>query len=412
MAQKTWIARKGEDVDFGALTVDSLVVNSVSVTAGAITLADAQLITMGTGSDVTMQWDSTNAIIAAAADDSLIEIGDSAATQKSFDLKWYGNTANGADYLYFDASANLVYSTGVDLQFKDNDVLAFGTGAGAAGDVSITHDGTNLIVAAAVDDAIIEIGDSNATQKSFDLKIYGGAASGADYFCFDAGASSLIVFGDSRLDFSSATVLAANTDGGLIKGGTSGAPITEDTASMKFISYYFDDGATSGTAVGEYVKLSVTGAAGSGVAMRPYAIVDTVAGATIHTVQASLGFAGGGTLSGAGNAIYANVMLPTEAVTGTLSVMTAEVWSENTASDPAGSTLSIFRVANAGNADGMADVDTDAYLFHFDGWTAGDGKMIAVKAAGACPNVTESIRIRMPDGSARYIYVGTAALTA
>ncbi len=217
---------------------------------------------------------------------------------------------------------------------------------------------------------------------------------------------------DARLDLSSCTVAAANTDGGLIRAGTSVAPVTEDTASMKFLSYYFDDGATSGTAVGEYVKLSVTGAGGSGVAMRPYGVVDTVAGATIHTVQATLGFAGGGTLTGAGNAIYANVMLPTEAVTGTLSAMTAEIFSENTASDPAGSLLSIFRVANSGDADGKTNVDDDCFLFNFDGWGVGDGNMIAVKAAGACPNVTHSIRLRMPDGSAAYLYAGATPLTA
>ena len=330
MAQPTYIARKGEDADFAALTVDSLVVNTVSVTAGAITLADAELITLGTGSDVTVQWDATNLLVAAAADDSLIEIGDSAATQKSFDLKVYGNAANGADYLLWDASD-----------------------------------------------------------------------------------SALEVTGGALLDFSGATIAAGNaTTGGLIKGGISATPIVEDTASTKFISFYFDCGATSGTAVGDYVKLSVTGAGGSGVAMRPYAVMDTAAGATIHTVQATLGFTGGGTLSGAGNAIYANVMLPAEAVTGTLAAMTAEVYSEDAASDPAGSVLSIFRVANAGETDGKADVDDDCFLFNFDGWGVGDGNMLAVKAAAACPNVTHSVRVRLPNGNPAYIYLGEIALTA
>jgi hypothetical protein len=407
MAQPTYIARKGEDADFAALTVDSLVVNTVSVTAGAITLADAELITLGTGSDVTVQWDATNLLVAAAADDEVIEIGDSAATQKSFDLKWYGNGANGADYLYFDASANLVYTTGVDLQFKDNDMLVFGTGAGGTGDAQMRWDATDLDLLPTADDSVFAIGNGTL---SFDVKIFQGAA--GNYWLFDASDNALELVGDSRLDLSGATVAAGNTDGGVIKGGTSVAPITEDTASMKFISYYFDDGATSGTAVGEYVKLSVTGAGGSGVAMRPYAIVDTAAGATIHTVQATLGFAGGGTLSGAGNAIYANVMLPTEAVTGTLAAMTAEVYSENAASDPAGSVLSIFRVSNAGETDGKADVDDDCYLFNFDGWGVGDANMIAVKAAAACPNVTHSVRVRLPNGNPAYIYLGETALTA
>lgn len=158
MAQQTYIARKGQDADFAALTVDSLTVNSVSVTAGAITLADAELITLGTGSDVTIQWDGTNLLMAAAADDSVFEIGDAAATQKSFDLKWYGNGANGADHLYFDASANLLYTTGVDLQFKDNDYLVFGTGAGATGDVTIRWDATDLDMAATGASAAFNIG--------------------------------------------------------------------------------------------------------------------------------------------------------------------------------------------------------------------------------------------------------------
>ncbi len=191
MAQTTYLARKDEDADFAALTCDSLVVNTVTIDAGAITLADDELLTIGTGSDVTVKWDSTNLIIAAAADDSLIEVGDAAATQKSFDVKLYGAGANGADYLYFDASANLLYTTDVDVQLKDDDYLVFGSGAGATGDVNIHWDTTNLIVAAVADDTLIEIGDSAATQLSFDVKIYGDAANGADYLMWDASASRL-----------------------------------------------------------------------------------------------------------------------------------------------------------------------------------------------------------------------------
>lgn len=66
---------------------------------------DEMELAFGTGRDVTIEWDGTNFIVTAAADDSLIEIGDSAATQKSFDVKWYGNAANGADYLYLDRSS-------------------------------------------------------------------------------------------------------------------------------------------------------------------------------------------------------------------------------------------------------------------------------------------------------------------
>ena len=410
MAQSTFIAKKGHDADFAALTVDSLTINTATISAGAVVLADDEKITFGTGLDVTAEWDTAatpdELQFVPVADDTVIGFGKSAATQLSFDIRWLANESNGASSLFFDASANLVYTTGVDLQFKDADMLVFGTGAGGTGDVQLRWDATDLDLLPTANDSIFCIGNGTLC---FDVKIFGKTT--ADYFTFDAGTSSLLVVGDARLDFSGCTVLAANTDGGVIKGGTSVAKITEDTASMKFISFYFDDGATSGTAVGDYVRLDVTGAAGSGVAMRPYVVVDTVAAATVHALQATASFAGGGTVTGIAQAIYANIMLPTEAVSGTLAAATFEVFSENTASDPAGSTLSVIHISNAGNADGMADVDTDAFAFNFTGWTEGDGNMIAVKAAAACPNVTESIRIKTPAGT-RYIYVGSSALTA
>jgi hypothetical protein len=122
----------------GTLSVDG------AIAADDIAFADSELLYFGTGNDVSITWDGTNLIVAAAADDSLIEIGDSAATQKSFDLKWYGNEANGTSYLYADASANLIYTTGVDLQLKDSDYLVFGSGAGATGDINFTWDATDF----------------------------------------------------------------------------------------------------------------------------------------------------------------------------------------------------------------------------------------------------------------------------
>ena len=185
-----------------SMTADFLVLRNSAETellyitaAGSIVWKDSVKAIFGTGLDVGVTWDGTNLIIDALADDSLIEIADSAATQLSFDVKWYGNEASGASYLYLDASANLIYTVGVDLQFKDNDVLVLGTGAGASGDVSLVWDATNLIINAAADDTVIEFGDSATTQKSFDIKIYGNAASGADYVLFDASASRVDMVG-------------------------------------------------------------------------------------------------------------------------------------------------------------------------------------------------------------------------
>ena len=191
----------------GTLSLDG------SFAADNIALIDNETLTFGTGSDVIIDWDGTNLVIEAAADDTVIEIGDSSAAQKSFDLKWYGNANNGADYLYFDASANLVYTTGIDLQFKDNDYLAIGTGAGAAGDVNIHWDATNLIIDCAADDTLIEIGDSAATQLSFDLKWYANENNGASYLYFDA-SENLIYSTGVDLQFKDSDVLVFGTGAG------------------------------------------------------------------------------------------------------------------------------------------------------------------------------------------------------
>jgi hypothetical protein len=76
------------------------------VSSKSIKVRDAELVKFGDSDDVALQWDGTNLLVAAAADDSLIEVGDSASTQKSFDVKVYGNAANGADRLFWDASAS------------------------------------------------------------------------------------------------------------------------------------------------------------------------------------------------------------------------------------------------------------------------------------------------------------------
>jgi hypothetical protein len=131
----------------GLLTATSFKIGTATVPAGAVVLADDEAVTLGTSADVLIEWDTagTDSLrFLPAADDTIISFGVSAATQLSCDLLWIGNEANAANYLYFDASADLVYTTGIDLQFKDNDFLVFGTGAGATGDVTMVWDATDL----------------------------------------------------------------------------------------------------------------------------------------------------------------------------------------------------------------------------------------------------------------------------
>lgn len=212
MAQKTYIARKGADADFATLSVTSLVVGGETYATTEVTLADDALITLGDGNDVVLEWDTAatpdQLQFRPAADDTVISFGAAAATQKSFDLIWYGNEANGASSLTFDASANLIYTTGVDLQFKDNDYLVFGSGAGATGDVTIRWDATDLDMAATGASAAFNIGAAdhviNTTftgtvtvgvdDTGYDVKFFGATAGKS--LLWDESADKLIITGD------------------------------------------------------------------------------------------------------------------------------------------------------------------------------------------------------------------------
>lgn len=202
-----WDASADTAYVVGTLSVTGTLTLDGTFNADNIALIDAETLTFGTGSDVVMQWDGTNLIVAAAADDSLIEIGDSATSQKSFDLKWYANENSGASYLYADASANLIYTTGVDLQFKDSDFLVFGTGAGATGDINFTWDATNFVMATPAASAAWLIGATShvinttltgtltvgVNDTGHDVKFFG--ATNGKYMLWDESADSLLVAG-------------------------------------------------------------------------------------------------------------------------------------------------------------------------------------------------------------------------
>lgn len=186
MSQVTYLVRKGGDADLNNVTVAGTLTVTGATAYGDTALDDAVAFGFGKGDetdqDVEIQWDGTNLIVAALADDELIEIGDAAATQMSFDIKWTANEANGASYLYSDASANLIYTTGVDLQFKDNDVLVFGTGAGATGDVGITYDANSLNVLPVGATDALELG---ATGHLLNTTLKGTLTVGVDATGYD-----------------------------------------------------------------------------------------------------------------------------------------------------------------------------------------------------------------------------------
>jgi hypothetical protein len=253
-------------------------------------------------------------------------------------------------------------------------------------------------------------GDTNgsvilgADAKGIDLTAYGATASA--YLHWDNSADGLLLVGDSRIDFSSNTVKAANTDGGIIKAGTSGSRIVEDTANMKFMSFYFDNGATSGDNRGMYLRQYLTGAGGGGEALRCFTTVEDVAAGTAHGAHISLNFGATGTVTGQGIAARCTLHIPDVALVSnvTMAAVEAEIYSDGSTSDPGGSTLlSCFLVVNGGDATGMADVDDDAVLFDFRGFTAATGNMIYDNTGGAPANTDGSIKIRLPDGNLAYL---------
>ena len=326
------------------------------------------------------------------------------------DVKYFGDTAS--SFMLWDQSADQLVFDAADIQLGDNDILKFGDASG--GDINIKWNATNLVILPAADDTgAIYFGDGTTDM---DVRFTLGTAT--DYFEFDVGNKALELIGNSRIDLTGATVTAGNTDGGVIKGGTSVAPITEDTADMKFISFYFDNGATSGDSRGIYNRLYITGAGGGGESLRSYTEISNVAAATAHGAHISLGFGESttsGSITGLGVAGRFTFGLADLAYpgTGTLAVIQSEIYSFGASSDPTGNNIAMFNVGNHGNSTGAADVDDDAVLFYFSGWTVGDGNMIATDGSPTTmPNATHSVKVKLPDGSLAYLYLGATPVTA
>jgi hypothetical protein len=80
-----------------------------------------------------------------------------------------------------------------------------------------------------------------------------------------------------------------------------------------------------------------------------------------------------------------------------------ELYSDGTASDPAGLTeLSVLRLCNSGNATGAADVDTDANVISIQGFTAATGDTNAISSTSLAELPAGTVGIRVKVGSTVY----------
>jgi hypothetical protein len=245
-------------------------------------------------------------------------------------------------------------------------------------------------------------------SADMDVKVFLGSTT--EYVHFDVGNSYVRFNVPLRLDNNTG---AAAASGLLLGGGTSADPMTTSTADGKFIELRCETSAASGDNRLAYLRYSITGA-GGGECLRALTSIDGNTG-TAHGAHLSLAFlatAGGSECSGLGAAVRGTLHIPdiaSWAPTGTYAAGMFEIYSDGTASDPAGMTeLAVLRLCNSGNATGAADVDTDAYLFSLQGWTAAADTTKAISSVSLAELPTGTIGIRILVGSSVYFIPAVA----
>jgi len=178
---------------------------------------------------------------------------------------------------------------------------------------------------------------------------------------------------------------AASASGILGGTGTDVSPATTSIANAKFFEYRCSTSAATGDNRLMYLRYLIEGASG-GECLRASTVINENT-STGHGAHFGIEFeaaAGGSECSGLGVGLRGTLMIPniaSWAPTGTYAAGMFEIFSEGTASDPAGMTeLSVLRLVNGGNATGALDIDTDAFLFSIQGFTSGSGSTFYVHA--------------------------------
>ena len=153
--------------------------------ADSLIFTDSTPVKFGDSSDVTLQFDATNLVLATAvADTGALALG---ADDAGVDVIFFGDTAGSK--ITWDQSAD-------SLLITDSTPLSFGD----SGDLTLQFDATNLVLATTVDDTGAFV--LGADDLGVDLILYGATA--GSNCTWDQSADSLIltdatplVFGDS-----------------------------------------------------------------------------------------------------------------------------------------------------------------------------------------------------------------------
>ena len=182
--------------------------------------------------------------------------------------------------------------------------------------------------------------------------------------------------------------------------GSATTPIAISIASNKFMGFYISDSATSGTAVGHYMRLYVKGTGGGGCAGRFYCDLAGVAGNGGSGIQATCGLGestSAGSVSGLGTGVYANVYFPNATVSGgTYAAVNAELYSGGGSTVITATRSSYIRFSNAGGA--TTAIDTTSYLFDLVGFTSGASSIYYEKGSAATGTLQGALKVGTPAG--------------
>ena len=189
---------------------------------------------------------------------------------------------------------------------------------------------------------------------------------------------------------------------GLLGGvGTNANPALTTKADENFFDYRMKSSCATGTARGIYAKLYLTGGSG-GEAGRFFTEVSAAAPAdTVNAMHNSLQFGTSvGNVTGQSSVMRNTYMVPHRSLTGTNSVLQAEIWADGTNSSNGGQ-LSFLRCNLGGDATGVGKLNAGAGSVSFlalDGVTVGAAASSSVVQATAGDLVVSHVlRIKIND---------------
>jgi len=342
----------------------------------------------------------------------------------SENITFEGTVTVQGTFTFGDAAADNFIVQG-DLRINDDRFLHFGSDE----DVSIEYDenGDNELKIVGADwrfdddlkvkfgaggDAWIEYDEDGNDTLSFggadllvedDLKLYFGSGKDA-YIYYDESSNDVLELSGSANGIWLSKAGGAKADNMVLLGaGTSASPATTSAADKSFIEFRTESTATSGDSRGLYWRHALNGAGVSGEAIRAFSKI-TAACATARGAHISFDLGSGGSVSGLGVGVDAQILVGDAAVSagGTYAVINAEIYSAGSSSDMGAVTeVSFQRFANSGDSSGAANIDDDAFLFVLTGFTSGSGHLWYDNQKAA-PPIEEFVRVKTPSG-VRYL---------